>query len=238
MSKESVNRQKEERQNELCKNPDKNYSREISQLISYTIRKGNKVYLCGDWHLWVKDKNNPSRCYKRSNFDEVIKNVSKTVGKDDLLIHMGDLVDGEFKDRDSLKNVLLALPGNKVLVRGNNDIFEYVFYRSCGFRYVTRSFEWSDILFTHFPVKNDNQLNIHAHIHGYKTYWIPYTNQIDVAFLGGREKPVELTSIMKSRPRYSKLIKEEPKHFNESMTLSMFDSVMDQYGYIPDPYED
>lgn len=232
-----TNRQKEDRQDELCKHPDESYSREIGQLISQTLKKGNKVFCATDWHLWQKDKEHPTVCHKRRNFDEIIKNITSTIGKDDTLIFLGDLVDGEFRDKDSLKNVLLALPGQKVLVRGNNDLFEYSYYRSCGFRNVTRAFVWSNILFSHFPTKNDNDVNVHGHIHNYKSYYIPYTNQIDVAYLDGRTKPVELMKVIKTQPAYSKLIKECPEHFNEY--TSLFDEVMlsNPDCFIPNPYE-
>lgn len=127
------------------------------------------------------------------------------------------------------------------MVLGNNDLFQPAFYKSCGFEYVTQSFEWNDMLFTHVPCKNDNKLNIHGHIHGYKTYWIPYSNQIDVAALDGRVKPVELKTVIASQPSYAKTIKEEPSHFDEGYVnpvidgVSLFESAFAS-SYLLDPY--
>ena len=87
-------------------------------------------------------------------------------------------------------------------------------------------------MFTHIPIENAFDLNIHGHLHGYKTYWVPYTNQIDVGAFEGRKKPVDLLKLLRSQPIYAKTIKEEPEHFNE--TFSVFD--MEMLGFVPDPF--
>ena len=236
-----TNRQKEEKLVGSLRDPTENHSVEITRLIDKTIKNKHNVYCMTDWHLWLRNEKNKPACHKRNNFDEIIKNVKK-IQPDDVLIFLGDLVDGEFEDKESLKNILLPMNFKKILVVGNNDLFSPAFYKSCGFDYVVRSFTWHDVLFTHMPVKNDNDINVHGHIHGYKTYWIPYTNQIDVAYLDGRTEPVELQHVLKSQKSYSKVIKEEPSHFEEgysnySVTKSsaLFCEVMN-VNKIEDPY--
>ena len=236
-----TNRQKEEKLVGSLKDPTENHSVEITRLIDKTIKNKHNVYCMTDWHLWLRNEKNKPACHKRNNFDEIIKNV-KRIQPDDVLIFLGDLVDGEFEDKESLKNILLPMNFKKILVVGNNDLFSPAFYKSCGFDYVVRSFVWHNVLFTHMPVKNDNDINIHGHIHGYKTYWVPYTNQIDVAYLDGRTEPVELQRVLKSQKSYSKVIKEEPSHFEEgysnySVTKSsaLFCEVMN-VNKIEDPY--
>ena len=236
-----TNRQKEEKLVGSLRDPTENHSTEITRLIDKTIKNKHNVYCMTDWHLWLRNEKNKPACHKRNNFDEIIKNV-KRIQPDDVLIFLGDLVDGEFEDKDSLKNILLPMNFKKILVVGNNDLFSPAFYKSCGFDYVVRSFVWHNVLFTHMPVKNDNDINIHGHIHGYKTYWVPYTNQIDVAYLDGRTEPVELQRVLKSQKSYSKVIKEEPSHFEEgysnySVTKSsaLFCEVMN-VNKIEDPY--
>ena len=236
-----TNRQKEEKLVGSLRDPTENHSTEITRLIDKTIKNRHNVYCMTDWHLWLRNEKNKPACHKRNNFDEIIKNV-KRIQPDDVLIFLGDLVDGEFEDKESLKNILLPMNFKKILVVGNNDLFSPVFYKSCGFDYVVRSFVWHNVLFTHMPVKNDNDINIHGHIHGYKTYWVPYTNQIDVAYLDGRTEPVELQRVLKSQKSYSKVIKEEPSHFEEgysnySVTKSsaLFCEVMN-VNKIEDPY--
>ena len=236
-----TNRQKEEKLVGSLRDPTENHSTEITRLIDKTIKNRHNVYCMTDWHLWLRNEKNKPACHKRNNFDEIIKNVKK-IQPDDVLIFLGDLVDGEFDDKDSLKNILLPMNFKKILVVGNNDLFSPAFYKSCGFDYVVRSFTWHDVLFTHMPVKNDNDINVHGHIHGYKTYWVPYTNQIDVAYLDGRTEPVELQRVLKSQKSYSKVTKEEPSHFEEgysnySVTKSsaLFCEVMN-VNKIEDPY--
>lgn len=236
-----TNRQKEEKLVGSLRDPTENHSTEITRLIDKTIKNKHNVYCMTDWHLWLRNEKNKPACHKRNNFDDIIKNVKK-IQPDDVLIFLGDLVDGEFDDKDSLKNILLPMNFKKILVVGNNDLFSPAFYKSCGFDYVVRSFVWHNVLFTHMPVKNDNDINIHGHIHGYKTYWVPYTNQIDVAYLDGRTEPVELQRVLKSQKSYSKVIKEEPSHFEEgysnySVTKSsaLFCEVMN-VNKIEDPY--
>ena len=246
-----TNREKEDKLMKSLSDPKENHSEEISKLISDTIRSKHKVYLATDWHLWKrKDKRRKSNeCVRCPNFDEIFKNVNGTVTENDLLIYMGDLVDGEFKDKESLKSVLLTIPCKKILVKGNNDLFDTSFYKSCGFEHVVQSFIWSDILFCHVPAKNDNQLNIHGHIHSSPdpkppysyppVYWIDYTNQIDVAWCGGRVKPIGLRKVISEQRSYSKHIKVDYKHMQEGYNIhptGLFESLMEEY--VPDPFEE
>lgn len=237
--------------------PDK---RNIAKLIDETREKGNTVWLCTDWHLWKRVTRNQPICNKRKDFDKVIKSVEFTVKLNDLLINLGDLVDGEFQDKDSLRNQMREIVCKKVLVRGNNDLFDQEFYRSCGFLYIVDSFKWHDILFSHMPQEHDCELNVHGHIHSKpptKTgvgvnsegnsrqpqYWVHYNNHIDVAWLGGRVKPVELSEVIKAQPEFSKHIKECPEHFGEQELLdknmTLFMRVMEEGStFVHDPFYD
>ena len=244
-----TNRQKEDKLMKSLSDPTENHSEEISKLISSTIRSKHHVYLCTDWHLWKRKEKGKPECTRCSNFDEIFKNVNGTVTEKDLLIYMGDLVDGEFKDKEALKSVLLTIPCKKILVRGNNDLFDTSFYKSCGFEYVVQSFVWSDILFCHVPTENDNNLNIHGHIHSARdpkppysyppVYWIHYTNQIDVGWCGGRVKPIELNKVIGWQKTFKGQIKEDPKHMQEGYNIhptGLFESIMQEY--VPDPHDD
>ena len=118
-----TNKKKEDKLNTSLKNPNSEHSLQIEKLIDDTIKKKHNVYLCTDWHLWVRKEKGSSECHKRKEFEEIIKNVNDIVTKDDVLINLGDLVDGEFKDKDELKSILKTLPGKKILTIGNNDCF-------------------------------------------------------------------------------------------------------------------
>lgn len=232
-------REKEEKLVKNLKDPDTESSAAIASLINKTIKDGHNVYCATDWHLWVRLHKNKPACKQRREFNHIIKNVTETMKDDDLLIYLGDLVDGEFQDKDALKEVLKQIPGKKVLVLGNNDIFGKPFYKSCGFDYVVESFVWNNIIFTHIPIKNSKDYNVHGHLHGYRIYWLPYRNHIDVAACGGRKDLVKLQDVLKKQKSYAKTVRESPEHFEEGYalpSLALFDVVCG--GYLPDPFED
>lgn len=195
----------------------------IAALIRSTLKKGNKVWLCTDWHLWRYDKKTGKRS-QRSDFQTIMNRYKTVVQPDDLVINLGDLADGEIECRKKLGDVINSLPGTKILVRGNNDLFEDSFYTSIGFKYITPKFVYDNILFSHMPQENNNRMNIHGHIHGYRTYWCPYTNQIDVAAVGGRKSPVQLDTVIKAQPAYSETVKVCPDKFEQE---SYYDPYVD-----------
>lgn len=234
-----MDRAKEERLANSLKDPKKDNS-SIPKLIDDTIRHGNKIYLMTDWHLWVRNKKNHPECHKCKSFNQIFENINNTLKPDDLLIYLGDLVDGEFENKEELKAALKNITFKKILVRGNNDLFPLQFYKSCGFEDVVDSFVWHDIIFSHIPLKNKNEMNIHGHLHGYGIYWIPYRNHIDVASLKGRIKPVELKDVIKHISKYKKTIKEDPSHFDEGYTMSVsgniFEECMNSCTHVDDPF--
>lgn len=185
-----------------------NQSHEIEQYIDSFLKNNKHVYLMTDLHLWKKNKSKEGHFKPSPNFDKIINNI-KSINDEDLLIILGDLVDGEYTDKETLKAILKTFPTNMILVRGNNDLFNKQFYHNCGFKYVVDAFTWHDILFSHFPLENNNRINVHGHIHGYRTYWIPYQNHVDVAAYGGREYPVDMGRIIDAQPSYKYTIKED-----------------------------
>ena len=197
-------------------------SKQISDLINSTISSGNKVWVMTDWHF-LKFENGTITRHK--NYDEIIKNC-RIIKPDDLLIFLGDLVDGEVERKSEISRFIDQIPGVKVLVRGNNDLFPDTWYTSHGFKYVTPKFIWMNIIFSHRPTDHNNRMNIHGHIHGGKTYYTDdvskYNNQLDVAWLGGRKTPIELKEVIRKLPEYKKEAKfidhpfESNKHFQES----------------------
>lgn len=224
---------------------DENHSKEISKLIDDTLKSGHKIWLGSDWHLWIKDRNNPRKCNKRINFDQIINEVNKA-DPDDLLIFMGDLVDGEFKNKEELKATIKDIgPKNKIMVRGNNDLFDTNFYRSCGFKYVVYRFIWNDIVFSHPPIEHNHKMNIHGHLHfNYKdrkrkqSYWVPYNNHVCVFDENGKLQ--ELKDVMKSLNEYKKHIRVDEKRVEEmrdKCAKGIFEQALISYIYdYTDPY--
>lgn len=188
----------------MCMNAPVESSPEINDLLTHTINNGHHIWLSTDWHLWRFDKDN--KCIvKNPNFDAIIScHYADVVNKNDVFIYLGDLVDDEFADKDALRDAISNLKGIKILVKGNNDIFDDDFYKSCGFTYVTYKFMWEGILFSHMPIENEYRLNCHGHLHGKMEYWINYTNQVDVYTADNR--PVDIFEVIKARHEYAKNI--------------------------------
>ena len=189
-------------------NPKK--SNPISLLIDKKIKSGNNVWLMTDWHF-LKWNDETKSIYKNKNFSEIIKNCQETIQPDDLLIFLGDLVDGECERKNEISAFVSKIPGEKILIRGNNDLFPDDWYLKHGFEFVTPKFVWDDILFSHRPQDNGNRLNIHGHFHNSKTYYNSevsnFNNQIDIAYLDARVKPVKLKECIEKQPEYAKSVK-------------------------------
>lgn len=223
-------REKEEKMGDTVIHPKiSKYSTEISRIINDTIASGNKIYVSTDWHLWKRDPDTHTKTHKASHFNNTIK-IYEALNNNDLLIYLGDLVDGEFRDsKEDLKETLNRIKCKKIMVRGNNDLFDYSFYKSCGFEYVVNSFVWNDIIFSHYPIENNNEYNICGHIHKWNTFWIPYTNQINA--WRDDHSPFELFALINYQKEYKKHIdiKWDKAIVQESM--SIFEYENEHYSY-------
>ena len=95
--------------------------------------------------------------------EEMVKRWNETVRPNDKVYHLGDVV----INRRALKT-LGRLNGDKVLIKGNHDIFrleEYTPY----FRDIRGSHVMNGMILTHIPVHESNLYrfgtNIHGHLH-------------------------------------------------------------------------
>lgn len=95
--------------------------------------------------------------------EEMVKRWNDTVRPNDKVYHLGDVV----INRKALR-ILSRLNGDKVLIKGNHDIFrleEYTPY----FRDIRGSHVMNGLILTHIPVHPDNLYrfgtNIHGHLH-------------------------------------------------------------------------
>lgn len=207
---QEYSRIKEERINEEIHDANPKKSNPISTLIDKKINSGNHVWIMTDWHFykWNKDI---KAIYKSKSFSEIIKNCQSMIQPDDLLICLGDLCSGECENKADIAAFIDKIPGEKVLVRGNNDLFDDKWYLAHGFKYVTPKFVWDDVLFSHRPEDNDNKVNVHGHMHNARTYYLgevsKYNNQIDVAYLGARTKPIDINECIRKQPEYAKSVK-------------------------------
>ena len=204
---QEYSRKKEDKINQQILDADPKKSTSIANLIDKTLNTGHKVYLMSDWHLIKFDKDTKAN-YQNPKTNTIIKNCQSIINHDDLLIFLGDICDGEIEKKQEISSILQQIPGIKIMTRGNNDLFDDQWYLDNGFRYVTPKFIWNDILFSHRPQDNQNKLNIHGHIHGSHKYYASeishFHNQIDVAYFGGREKPLELNWLIDQFPKYKR----------------------------------
>lgn len=95
--------------------------------------------------------------------EEMVKRWNETVRPTDKVYHLGDVV----INRKAL-SILHRLNGDKVLIKGNHDIFKLEDYTR-HFRDIRGSHVMNGILLTHIPV-HPQQLyrfgcNIHGHLH-------------------------------------------------------------------------
>jgi len=119
--------------------------------------------------------------------EEMIKRWNETVRPNDKVYHLGDVV----INRRSLKT-LARLNGDKVLIRGNHDIFRDDEYREY-FRELRAYHVMNGMILSHIPLHEDSLgrfgVNIHGHLHanrvrkprGYdvKTKTMLYSDDID-----------------------------------------------------------
>lgn len=187
---------------EHCKSAPIDESPEILDLLTKTITDGHHIYLATDWHLWKYDKKN-AVVYRDFDPEIFVNTHNKLKSENDVLIYLGDLVDDECQNKDEIRDVISRLKCQKILIKGNNDLFDDEFYKSCGFIHVTYKLKWENILFSHFPVKHDCRINIHGHIHGSQEYYVPFNNHVDV-FTDSVLATVDIIDAIRQRHEYAK----------------------------------
>ena len=145
-------------------------------IIKYFISKGlikmPSVFLVSDTHFghagvckFLRDDGTKLRPWEDPNEmdEEMIKRWNATVRPNDKVYHLGDVV----INRRALKT-LARLNGDKVLIKGNHDIFrlnEYTEY----FRDVRGYHVMNGMILSHIPVHESSierfGTNIHGHLH-------------------------------------------------------------------------
>ena len=122
--------------------------------------------------------------------DEMVRRWNDRVRPTDKVYHLGDVV----INRKALKT-LSRLNGDKVLIRGNHDIFPDVEYREY-FRELRAYHVMNGMILSHIPLHNDSLgrfgVNIHGHLHANrvkkargvdaKTGAILYSDEPDVRY--------------------------------------------------------
>jgi calcineurin-like phosphoesterase family protein len=95
--------------------------------------------------------------------EEMVKRWNETVRPNDKVYHLGDVV----MNRKSLK-IMSRLNGDKVLIRGNHDIFKDEDYRE-HFRELRAYHVMNGMILSHIPLHPESLgrfgTNIHGHLH-------------------------------------------------------------------------
>ena len=95
--------------------------------------------------------------------EEMVKRWNETVRPNDKVYHLGDVV----INRKALK-IMSRLNGDKVLIRGNHDIFRDEEYRE-HFRELRAYHVMNGMILSHIPIHTESLgrfgVNIHGHLH-------------------------------------------------------------------------
>jgi calcineurin-like phosphoesterase family protein len=122
--------------------------------------------------------------------EEMVKRWNDTVRPNDKVYHLGDVV----INRKAL-GIMSRLNGDKVLIRGNHDIFRDEEYRE-HFRELRAYHVMNGMILSHIPVHTDSLgrfgVNIHGHLHDkrvkkalkvdIKTGQVVYGNEPDLRY--------------------------------------------------------
>ena len=148
----------------------------------FEIAEINDAWVSADYHFgkWMRKEGNELTSCKEDE-ERLIELHNSRVSKDDLFLFLGDIQESEFGDErkaDSLEYVkqqVQRLNGKKIMVVGNNDTCDNVFYKECGFEEIFRRDRiiTDKHVFSHFPVNmmGNSRINIHGHIHGTGNYF-------------------------------------------------------------------
>ena len=124
-----------------------------------------KYWVIADTHLG-HDKMH-DLCGRPEDFCKRIMAGLKVVGRDDILIHLGDICIGN--DAEHTDNITM-FNGKKWLILGNHEKKSKSWYLTHGWDFVADRIDFNmfgrDIVFTHVPIDvKENELNIHGHLH-------------------------------------------------------------------------
>lgn len=153
-----------------------------------TWSKNGSVYIISDTHFDDKEQN---KLVKDWPTPEVfIANLKKVVGKNDTLIHLGDVGNPEY---------MKYIKGYKVLLTGNHDKGNKVYEEYFDEIYNGPLFISDKLLLSHEPFMTRYALNLHGHSHG-GTFQENQNGMLALNFAGDvvGYKPINLRDIIRS----------------------------------------
>ena len=112
--------------------------------------------------------------------EEMVKRWNETVRPNDKVYHLGDVV----INRKAL-GIMRRLNGDKVLIRGNHDIFRDEEYRE-HFRELRAYHVMNGMILSHIPIHSESLgrfgVNIHGHLHANRVMTGIKNSKIDVRY--------------------------------------------------------
>lgn len=125
-----------------------------------------KIFVTSDTHFnhrnIIEYTNRPFKTVEAMN-EDIINKWNNKVGKEDLVIHLGDFALGK---EEEVKNIKNKLNGTIILLKGNHD---HKTIRKAGFLVIKGILEIEDLIFSHSPLPKEEIpkgfTNIHGHIH-------------------------------------------------------------------------
>lgn len=139
------------------------------------------IYFTSDSHFGhkniIKFCNRPFQNVIEMN-SEMVNAWNSIVKPDDIVYHLGDLIFSmtrkwEIKLLKSLNGQIIVLKGNHDRVKqldyfiNNGLIQEWYYNKQISYEYNNSIYDFSLNHYPHYPLKNDNMICLHGHIHGY-----------------------------------------------------------------------
>jgi calcineurin-like phosphoesterase family protein len=145
--------------------------------------KMNRVWLIADTHFC--HHNIIDYCGRPADHNELmVANWQRLVSEKDLVYHLGDIA---FCSKERAIDIFKALPGRKILVRGNHDKKAVEYYQQLGFREVHKHpliipHQGNILVLSHEPIPKEALIgllprrdvpfmNVHGHIHNSEVDW-------------------------------------------------------------------
>ena len=160
-----------------------------------------KIFVISDTHFNHKNiieyTGRPFKTAEEMN-EIIINNWNNRVGKDDLVIHLGDFALGS---KEEIKELRSRLNGTILLIRGNHDHQSKI--NESDFIIIEDYIIIGDRIFSHRPIEKDcipyGLTNVHGHIHEKESF-----SGINVSVEKTNYEPLDLEELKKLKNQEKK----------------------------------
>jgi len=166
------------------------------------LRVDNKLWIISDTHFG--HHNIVYYTQRPDNHESImLSEWAKVVGKNDHILHLGDVALGKRGGAQRWFDTLSRLPGKKFLIKGNHDKKKNSVYEDAGFTIIPEFVhKHKEIAFTHKPLCKPRlngqswAINIHGHVHNH-----PYNTEHDGTYLEDRRYINVCVEVMDFKPQ-------------------------------------